>query len=241
MKEQLMKISIFHKLFIFISATLTIQFSFAAPNFNSENSFSFAINPKVIESGGIQMYSKYHSLDQVRTNDTLKNIDHHNILQQHYSSLGKVLVSKEIFLIKTPITELEKNSYKQPSVQSKLFPGTQFYDCNASSCRAKQVIIGTEINFTAFYNYTNNASEKSISIDQFATDWSQGFNNTISFSTASAYSPTATLITSYQILILKSGTGLIENKVNSELKKQITEFYGCFETGRCQKVNNALF
>jgi hypothetical protein len=231
-----MKKYLFQQIIGLISISAICSFSFAGtPNFNSEKSFNFTINPKVIEAGGIQMYSNYHSLDQVRANSTLKTIDHHNILQQNYGSLGNVLISKELFLIKSPISELEKNIYKQPSVQSVLFPGATFYDCNATSCNAKQTIMGTVVHFTAFYTYIKNPTEKSISIDQFGTQWSQGFNNTISYSTASAYNATTTLITSYQILILKGGTGLVENKVSNELKKQIIDFHGCFESGRCQK------
>jgi hypothetical protein len=236
-----MKHFLLPKLTLIIATIALTDVSFAAtPTFVKENSFSFIKNPSLIETNRIQMFTNYYSLEQVKKSELLKKIDTHNILQQYYGDIGEVLVAKEMFLISTPQTELEKNIYKQPSMQTILFPSVNFYDCNSTSCKAKQYLMGTEINFTAFYTYDKNISDNSYTINQFGTNWSMAVNNAFSFSVVSKYNTTTSLITSYQVFILKGGTSFFQNKVTAEVKKQILDFHSCFQTHRCQK-NSGLF
>lgn len=223
--------------FILIISTLSLNALAltSATTFINEKSFSFSANPTVLETNHIQIYSGYHSFEQAKASELLQKIDVHNILQQYYGNIGDVLVTKEIFLINAPQAELGKKFYKQPSAQSILFPSMNFSDCNATSCTGKQNVMGTNVSFTAFYTHSKKELEETYIMDQFATNWSMGFNNTISFSVISKYSATASIITSYQILILKNDIDFLKKKVSSEVKKQVLDFYSCFQSNRCQK------
>jgi hypothetical protein len=230
--------SILHCFFFVIASLSASNLTLAAtPAFTKEKSFNFTANSVILETGGIQIYSNYHSLDQAKDSVLVKKIDTHNILQQSYRDLGEVLVAKEIFLIGVPITELEKSIYKQPSIQSVLFPSVNFSGCNATSCNAKQSVMGSDIKFNAFYTYLKSDSDSTYIIDQFGTDWSTAFNNTISYSVISKYNETSSLVTSYQVLILRGGTSLFKERITNEMKKQILDFHSCFKTNRCQKIS----
>lgn len=235
------------KKFILRSFILVVSLTFfhnslfaATPSFNSENAFNFSVKTNLIEANKIQLYARYQTLDQAKKNEFLRQIDKHNILQQYYPNLGNVLVIKEVFLINTPQSELDKNIYKQPSVQNIFFPNSGFYDCNMTSCKAKKIILGTRVSFTAYYDFSKNNSDSTYTIEQFGTNWSAGFNNALSISTISKYGPNTSLVTAYQISILQDGIGFLQNQIIAEAKRQILNFHSCFQTQRCQK-SSALF
>lgn len=236
------------KLFFTQSLTIIICILFLntiaiaeTPSFVIENSFNFVVKNNVVGKKKIQLYTNFENLEHAKKNEILKKIDRKNILTQYYDDLGDVLIGKEIFLIDVPLSEFEKNKYKTPDIQKILFPSISFHACNATSCSANQEVSGQDITYTAFYNYIKNETDNTIVIEQLGTDWSMVFNNTLSYSIVTKNSETTSLITSYQIFILKDGTYFFQNQVVDEVKKQITDFYNCFYSNRCKKPMENIF
>lgn len=203
--------------------------------FYKENNFEFTTNLSVIESNEIQLFLDFQTIETVKKNALLRSLDKQNMLEQYYSDIGEILVAKEIFLIDSPVEELNKSAYSSPQFQKILFPNVNFYDCNSNSCNAKQEVMGADMSFTADYVLNKDKINSYYSIEQFAHQWSMIFNNTLSYSKIEKYDAQRSLVTSFQILIIKSGLNLFKNKIVSKLKEQIIDFKSCFSSKRCQR------